>query len=163
MTLYLRDPSCKLIPSIPTLRVKCSKNPLLTVKRSTQLGGKRMVYILLANKPYKYPNGKRRSRIIYIGTTGKGAGRPATSAVNKASEAFELRGVKTIDVHIVTCGSRKAVKTWLHLEASLLAVFRTRYFDLPIYNRKTGSVRYAEDVTLFRRKALEQILLKFGD
>jgi hypothetical protein len=124
---------------------------------------KRMVYILVANKPYKYPNGKRRSRIIYIGTTGKGVGRPATSAVNKASEAFELRGVKTIDVHIVTCGGRKAVKTWLHLEASLLAVFRTRYFDLPIYNRKTGSVRYGEDVTLFRRKALEKILLRFGD
>ena len=122
-----------------------------------------MVYLLVANKPYKYPNGKRRSRIIYIGTTGKGAGRPATSAVNKASEAFELRGVKTIDVHIVTCGGRKAVKTWLHLEASLLAVFRTRYFDLPVYNKKTGSVRYAEDVTLFRRKALEKILLRFGD
>src|SRR6266496_1168422 len=111
-----------------------------------------MVYTLLANRPYKYPNGKRHSRIICIGTTGKGAGRPATSAVTKASEAFELRGVKTIEVHIVTCGARQAVKTWLHLEASLLAVFRTRYFDLPIYNKKSGSVRYAEDVTLFRRK-----------
>jgi hypothetical protein len=146
-----------------TLRVKCSKDALLTVKRSRQLDRKRMVYLLVANKPYKYPNGKRRSRIIYIGTTGKGAGRPATSAVNKASEAFELHGVKTIDVHIVTCGGRKAVKTWLHLEASLLAVFRTRYFDLPIYNKKTGSVRYAEDVTLFRRKVLEKILVRFGD
>ncbi len=29
-----------------------------------------MVYILLANKLYKYKN--RRSRVIYIGTTGKG-------------------------------------------------------------------------------------------
>jgi len=38
------------------------------------------------------------------------------------------------------------------LEASLLAVFRMRYFDLPIYNKKTGSVRYAEDVTLFREE-----------
>jgi hypothetical protein len=94
---------------------------------------------------------------------GKGAGRPATSAVNKASEAFTLRGVKTIDVHIVTSGGRKAVKTWLHLEASLLAVFRTRYFDLPVFNKKTGSVRYAEDVTLFRRRALEKVLLRFGD
>jgi hypothetical protein len=146
-----------------TLRVKCSKDAVLSVKRSKQMERKRMVYILLANKAYKYPNGRRRSRIIYIGTTGQGVGRPATSAVNKASEAFELRGVKSIDVHIVTCGGRKAVKTWLHLEASLLAVFRTRYFDLPIYNKKTGSVRYGEDVTLFRRKALEKILLRFGD
>jgi hypothetical protein len=127
------------------------------------MGRKRMVYILVANKAYKYPNGKRRSRIIYIGTTGKGVGRPASSAVNKATEAFELRGVNTLEVHIVTCGGRKAVKTWLHLEASLLAVFRTRYFDLPIYNKKTGSVRYGEDVALFRRKALENILVRFGD
>src|ERR1035438_5081383 len=96
------------MPLMRTLRVKCSKDALLTVKRSRQLDRKRMVYILVANRPYKYPNGKRRSRIIYIGTTGKGAGRPATSAVNKASEAFELRGVKTIEVHIVTCGGRKA-------------------------------------------------------
>jgi hypothetical protein len=29
--------------------------------------------------------------------------------------------------------------------------------------KKTGSVRYAEDVTLFRRRALEKILLRFGD
>src|SRR5438309_8270671 len=129
-----------------TLRVKCSKTPLLTVKRSKQLKGKRLVYLLLANKPYKLLNGNRRSRIIYIGTTGHGAGRPATSAVNKASEAFELRGVRAIEVHFVTCGSRKAVKTWLHLEASLLALFRARHFDLPVYNKKKGSVHYAEDV-----------------
>ncbi len=51
-----------------------------------------MVYILIANKSYKYDSGVR-SHIIYIGTTGKGAHRPATSAVDKASEAFkDLRG-----------------------------------------------------------------------
>src|ERR1700678_2946248 len=60
------------------LKVKCSKTPLLTVQRSSQWD-RRMVYILVANTTYKYPSG-RRSRIIYIGTTGKGAGRPATSA-----------------------------------------------------------------------------------
>src|ERR1700730_9357188 len=92
-----------------------------------------MVYILVANKPYKYPNGKRRSRIIYIGTTRKGAGRPATSAVNKASEAFELRGVKTIDAHIVTCCGREAVRTLLHVglrcwrsSERAISIFRSR-------------------------------------
>jgi hypothetical protein len=52
------------------LRVKCSKDPLLTVKRSKQAERhKRLVYILTAKKPQSYTNGK--SRIIYIGTTGK--------------------------------------------------------------------------------------------
>src|SRR5437667_5752439 len=112
-----------------SLRVKC-KGPLLTVQRSGQWS-KRMVYILLANKSYKYPSG-RRSRIIYIGTTGKGARRPATSAVDKASEAFSnLHGVKKIDVFIATCGSRNRVRTWEHLESSLLATFRSLHFELP--------------------------------
>jgi hypothetical protein len=144
-----------------SLRVKCSKEPLLTVKRSKQWSQtKRMVYILTAKKPLKYPYG--RSRIIYIGTTGQGTRRPATSAVDKASEAFgELRGVKEIEAYIVTSGTRKAVRTWEHLESSLLAVFVGRYHRLPKYNKKRGSIRYAEDVTLFKRKSLEQIILRF--
>ena len=53
-----------------------------------------MVYILAANVSFKYKSGER-SHIVYIGTTGKGGRRPATSASEKASEAFyELRGVK---------------------------------------------------------------------
>jgi hypothetical protein len=120
-----------------------------------------MVYILTAKKPLKYPNG--RSRIIYIGTTGKGTRRPATSAVDKASEAFgELRGVREIEAYIVTSGTRRAVRTWEHLESSLLAIFLGRYLQLPKYNKKRGSIRYAEDVTLFKRKTLEQILSKFA-
>ena len=102
-----------------SLRVRCTKNPLLTVLRSSRWK-RRMVYILVANKPHKYNSG-RRSRIIYIGTTGGGARRPATSAVDKASSAFsDLRGVKKIDVHIATCRGRKRMKTWEHLESARL-------------------------------------------
>ncbi|HKV95356.1 MAG TPA: hypothetical protein VJW20_22615 [Candidatus Angelobacter sp.] len=120
-----------------------------------------MVYILVANKTHKYDSG-RRSRIIYIGTTGKGADRPAASAVDKASEAFgELHGVKKIEVHIVTCRGRKRVKTWEHLEAALLATFRALYFELPRYNKKKGSVTYVEEIELFRQKALQKLLLQF--
>lgn len=122
-----------------------------------------MVYVLAADRSFKHSNG-RRTRIIYIGTTGKGARRPATSAVDKASEAFaNLRGVRQIEVHIVTCQRRRAVQTWKHLESALLAAFRDRYYQLPRYNRKRGSMGYAEDVSLFRRKALENLLKRFGD
>jgi hypothetical protein len=121
-----------------------------------------MVYILVANKSYKFPSG-RRSRIIYIGTTGKGAQRPATSAVDKASQAFaNLRGVKKIEVHIATCAGRRAVKTWQHLESSLLATFRDLYWKLPPYNRKKGSVRYVDDISLFRPRALKKLIQEFG-
>lgn len=131
------------------LQIKCSKKPLLTVVRSKHWTRK-MVYVLLANKAYKYKNGK--SRIIYIGTTAQGAGRPATSAVDKASEAFaDLHGVKTIEVHIVTCGRRKATRSWEELESALLHTFRNLYFELPKYNKQRGGPS-----KFFKRTALEK-------
>lgn len=137
------------------LKIKCSKSSLLTVTRSSQWTA-RMVYILTANKYVRYPNG--RSRIIYIGTTKKGAGRPAASAVNKASQVFgKLHGVKTIEVHIATCRPRKAMQTWKHLESSLLDSFRRRYFQLPKYNK----VRPKPRDGLFRDKALATLIDQF--
>jgi len=121
-----------------------------------------MVYILVANKSYKYESG-RRSRIIYIGTTGVGASRPAASAVGKASEAFaNLRGVRKIEVHIATCQARRATRTWLQLESALLATFRDLHYELPRYNKKKGSYRFGEEVSLFQRRALEKMIQQFA-
>lgn len=145
-----------------TLKVRCTKNALLTVQRSSRWN-KRMVYILVANKSYQYDSG-RRSHIVYIGTTGKGACRPATSAVDKANEAFkDLRGMKEIRVHIASCRGRKAMRTWEHLESALLATFRDLHWGLPKYNKRKGSVKHAEDIRHFRLKALQKVILQFGD
>jgi hypothetical protein len=115
-----------------------------------------MVYILAANKYFKYRNG--RSRIIYIGTTKTGAGRPAASAVNKASQAFgTLHGVKAIEAHIATCRPRKHLKTWKHLEAALLDTFRNRYYQLPKYNKVTPKPKAG----LFVTNALAKIIGRF--
>ncbi len=122
-----------------------------------------MVYILIANKSYKYDSGVR-SHIIYIGTTGKGAHRPATSAVDKASEAFkDLRGVKEIRVHIASCQGRKAMRTWEHLESALLATFRHLHWELPKYNKRKGSFKRVGDIRHFRLKALEKLIRQFAD
>ena len=138
------------------LKVRSSKTALLTLTRSHQWTDK-MVYILAANKAHKYGNG--RSRILYIGTTKKGGNRPAASAVNKASEAFyKLRGVKTIDVHIVTCAPRRAMQTWKRLESALLDVFRNKYFELPKYNKVRPTAREG----LFNGDALDKIISEFG-
>jgi hypothetical protein len=145
-----------------SLNVRCTKKSLLTVLRSSRWK-QRMVYILAANKSYKYKSGER-SHIIYIGTTGKGAHRPATSAVDKASEAFkDLRGVKEIRVHIASCRGRKAMRTWEKLESALLATFRQLHFDLPIYNKKKGADKRVGDIRHFRHKALEKVILQFSD
>jgi hypothetical protein len=137
------------------LKVRSSKTALLPLTRSRQWTDK-MVYILAANKHHKYQNG--RSRILYIGTTKKGGNRPAASAVNKASEAFyKLRGVKRIDVHIVTCAPRRAMQTWERLESALLDVFRNKYFELPKYNKVRPTAREG----LFSAEALDKIISGF--
>ena len=119
-----------------------------------------MVYFLVANKSYKYKSGKK-SHVIYIGTTGKGIQRPATSAVDKASEAFsELRGVKEIKVHIAGCQARKAMRTWEYLESALLAVFRDTHYELPKYNKQKGNEK---DIRVFRRSALQKVIDQFGE
>jgi len=115
-----------------------------------------MVYILAANKYLSYRNG--RSKILYVGTTKKGAGRPAASAVNKASEVFyKLHGVKTIDVHVVTCAKRKNVQTWKELESALLDAFRKRYFELPRYNK----VRPKPTEGLFGSNPMQKLVARF--
>ncbi|HXZ13303.1 MAG TPA: hypothetical protein VEG64_13020 [Candidatus Sulfotelmatobacter sp.] len=121
-----------------------------------------MVYILLSNRSHKYRSGKR-SRIIYIGTTRKGGRRPATSAVEKASDAFnELHGVKEIEVQIASCRGRKRMETWKYLESALLAMFRELHFELPKYNKKKGSFRDTDEIKLFRRAALKKLILEFA-
>jgi len=144
------------------LKVRPPKQPLLTLTRSRQFTD-RMVYILTANKhlPYKDRDSRTvgRSKILYIGTTKKGVSRPAASAVNKASEVFyHLHGVKTIDVHVVTCSTHNKKETWKRLEAALLDAFRRRYFQLPRYNK----VRPATKEGLFSTKALDKIINKFN-
>ena len=121
-----------------------------------------MVYILVANKAFKYKSG-RKSYIIYIGTTGRGGRRPATSAIEKAAEAFaDLRGVNEISVHIASCKGRKAMKTWEHLEPALLATFRDLHYGLPRYNKRKGSIAHSEDISLFRVTALKKLILRFS-
>jgi hypothetical protein len=124
---------------------------------------KRVVYILRADKPQKYR--KLRSRIIYIGQSGKkGFGRPATSAYRKAEQAFgakkaseKLHGVKKIDVHLLTFKGKRSVRLWEELEKNLLATFVKEYEGLPRFNRK-GKGSSVEDVKYFRRSRLKAVI-----
>jgi hypothetical protein len=139
------------------LKIKSSKTSLLTITRSP-LWSNNMVYILAlaADRSLEYRNG--RSRIIYIGTTKRGAGRPAASAVSKASQAFgRLRGVRTIEVHIATCRPRRRLPTWKHLEAALLDAFWNSYHQLPKYNK----VRPKPRKGLFGYSALAKLVGRF--
>lgn len=144
------------------LKISYSDEPLLTLTRSRRWSSK-MVYILSANKYFPYKDGRQRtvgwSSILYIGTTKRGAGRPAASAVNKASDVFyNLHGVKTIDVFIVTCAAHNKKHTWKRLEAALLDAFWKRYFQLPKYNK----VRPKHVEGLFASRPVTKLIAEFG-
>lgn len=136
------------------LKMKVSKKPSLTLLRSRQWDKKKMAYILVADKSYKTASGLR-TRVIYIGTTAKGAGRPAASAVSKASQVFyKARGVRTIDVYLVTCRARQATPTWKLLEAALIHTFWNIHHQTPTYNKK----KPAHVDGMFGQRALEKII-----
>jgi hypothetical protein len=122
-----------------------------------------MTYILVANKKFKYPSGER-THVLYIGTTRKGARRPAASAVEKAMAMFgSVRGVKQIGIYLLNSESRRNVKTWQKLESALLAIFRQRYFRLPQENKKRGEYGNEEDIRYFKRENLLKILRVFEE
>lgn len=141
--------------------------PAIKVFRSRPKA-KRVVYILQANQRVKLRHGNLRSRIIYIGESGKkGLGRPATSAYRKADDAFgtkglekKRRGVSQIDVHLLTFRGMQRLKVWKQLERALIAMFREMNEDnVPFYNKKGRGEGYTTDkITLFSKDRLRGII-----
>lgn len=96
-----------------------------------------LVYIAASNKAFKYRFGK--SKIVYIGTTKKGAIRLTQSAVDKSKDLFTLHGIKQIGFYIVTCSSVKNLQSWKKLERAIILTFRHLYGDPP---QKTFKVKW---------------------
>lgn len=124
------------------------------------IGKKKLVYVILAQKPLKYPWG--RSRVAYIGTTKKGVARIAQSVAARAEDVLGLYGVREFDVRILTCAPRQAVETWKKLERALLLLFRQRYGSLPKCNKVGKRVRPHDEFDYFKRDGLESLLEQLG-
>jgi hypothetical protein len=141
------------------MAVSLKNKPAMTVHRRI-LEKDKLVYLLVAPKPIKRENG--RSRIAYIGTTKKGADRIATSAAYRAEEILEMRGLRTIDVYMVSCKARPGLKVWEQLEDALLAEFRSCYFELPLCNDRGKKLRWTRKLgKLFKRERINKILMTF--
>jgi hypothetical protein len=136
------------------LNVRCDDVVAAITITDNRLWQKRMVYVVRASKKIRYPGG--RSRIVYIGETGKGKKRPASSAISKAERVFKkLRGMRFVTVHLVTCRGKNNVRTWEILEQSLLATFNSEYKGLPHYNQQGKKFVVSP---LFRKQRLLSVL-----
>jgi hypothetical protein len=141
------------------MRISVNRKPAMTVYRRA-LKHRKLVYVLAARKSLKYKDG--RSRILYIGTTKKGISRIASSVAHRSKKILNQRGVRELDVHIVSCEGRSGLKSWGLLERALVAHFRARYFEVPLCNTQLKNRRSTEHLDrLFKPRALGKILTMF--
>jgi hypothetical protein len=141
------------------LNVKLERKIAMQVNR-VSIGKKKLVYVLLAQKPFKYPWGP--SKVVYIGTTKKGMDRISQSVAARADDVLGLRGVRLFTVRILTCRPRPNVKTWVKLERALLLVFRHKYRELPMCNAQGKKMKLKDEFDYFKRDRLEKLLDKLA-
>ena len=136
-----------------------SRGEVLTIWRPA-LARQKLVYILVADKSQKYRYG--RSRIVYIGTTEKGASRIASSAAFRGEQAFiNLRGVKEIQAHVIGCRPRQGVEIWKKLEIAAILAFRQEYGDIPKLNKIGKRRKIGDAFAYFNDDKLVTILKDF--
>jgi hypothetical protein len=141
------------------LRIKAPRSPALTINRAA-IEGDRLVYLALANRRVNYQYGQ--SHIVYIGTTKAGASRIAASAAAKASEMLNLHGVRQLEFYVVTCRSRKRVKTWTKLERGLILTFREVFGEIPRCNRQGSRMSWTDELDYFTTARLRAIVERFS-
>jgi len=139
------------------LRIRLEPDPVMEVHRRS-LKATKLVYFLVAPKPVRQTRG--RSRILYIGTTGTGVKRMASSAAYRAEEIFATRGVRRLHVFAITCTGKRGLKArWRSMEQAFLAQFCNRYGSLPACNERGRTFFWSSRRDrLYRRAAIDRIL-----
>ena len=128
--------------------ISLKREVALTAKR-VLLGGQKLVYVLVTDRPTKYRWG--RSRILYIGTTKNGSSRVAQSVAARADDILQQHGIKRFHARIITCSPRRRIKSWVKLERALLLAFRERYGELPLCNKSGKNMIPGDESSYFSR------------
>ncbi len=137
------------------LSISLRRGPALTATR-VSIGRNRLVYVLAADRRFKYPTGK--SNVVYIGTTRQGAARVAHSVAYLAEEILGSHGVRSVTAHVVTCRPRQRVRTWLKLERAMLIIFREMYGTVPEWNSHGKKMKAGDEFEYFARARVRAVL-----
>lgn len=141
------------------MKARLHSSPVMTVNRKV-LTHRRVVYLLVANRPIKYRRGK--SRIAYIGTTSKGLARVATSVAYRAADVLSGYGLSKMEVHVVTCPPQRSVRTWVLLERALICQFVQYFWQPPKCNAQGKNLRWTSNLDrYFSKKVIDGILTEF--
>src|SRR5579862_4919129 len=106
-----------------------SRTPAIIITREA-IKREKLVYIAIANKPVKYGVSRKKSRIVYIGTTEKGINRIARSGAHRAKELLNERSIKELKFYVVFSrkGKQRVESTWEKLERVLIQAFKDKYY-----------------------------------
>lgn len=141
--------------------------PVLTVNKDflgLVTSSKRIVYLIRGNKAQPYP-WNRRSRILYIGRTGRTKGeRPIESSLKRAPVILNRRGVRSLEiVHLSVppvSGIRKGGIA-KKLENACLLLFREHFGKWPEENRR-GPRDWTDEKDYFNLQRIKQILINLS-
>ena len=134
---------------------------VLTVNRK-MLKYKKVVYLLVSNRPIQYRQGK--SRIAYIGTTSKGIARVATSVAFRAQSILSGYGLSDMEVHVVTCPPQRNVRSWVLLERALICQFVHHFWQPPKCNAQGKNLKWTPKLErYFNKKGIDAILIEFDE
>ncbi len=124
----------------------------------------RLVYIALANKPVRYPQSGKRSRIVYIGTTEQGLNRIMSSGAKRAREIFEEHGIKRLEFFTVYCRSgRQGFKIWwVKLERAMIQAFKDSFYQLPRLNTQ-GKKDWSTYYKYFSERRVKKLVSDFSN
>ena len=120
------------------------------------VGRAKLVYAIVADRKTEYTHG--RSRVVYIGTTKNGISRVAQSAAYWTDTVLCQRGVRSFDVHLVTCPARQGVRIWNKLERAMLLTFREMFGEVPLCNTHGRRMRPTDEFRYFSRSGLRTIV-----
>jgi hypothetical protein len=137
------------------MRIKGSKTAAITITRSA-LRANKLVYIAVANKTIRYPQG--RSHIVYIGTTKAGARRIAQSAASKAEQLLNQFGLNTLHFHVLTASKIPGLKSWRLLERALILRFREKFGRTPRANVVGKNMRWDDELEYLTHQKLDKVI-----
>jgi len=120
------------------------------------LGSANLVYVVVATKELKYPNGM--SKIAYVGSSKKGVWRMAQSAAYWAAAILRKRGVDSIHVHVVACRHLQKQKTWQKLERAFLLTFRKMFGAVPMCNSQGKKIIERDEFAYFTPSGIERVI-----
>lgn len=141
-------------------KISLKPNVALTARR-VLVHGKKLVYVLVAERSIRYRWG--RSRILYIGTTRMGGTRVAQSVASRADYILEQHGIRIFHARVITCSARRRVRTWEKLERALLLTFREVFGELPMCNSRGSRMQSRDEFEYFSRERLKAVVRELSD